>query len=64
MQRRDIVRSSAYAIVAVIKLVAGLVWAGAVGAAIATVIADIILLTVFTIALRRASSPTRSRRRT
>ncbi|MGU3293980.1 lipopolysaccharide biosynthesis protein [Williamsia sp. M5A3_1d] len=55
MQRRDIVRSSAYAVVVVIKLamVAGLVWAGAVGAAIATVIADVILLTVFTIALRR-----------
>ena len=55
MQRRDVVRSASYAIVVVIKLglVAALVAFGAIGAAIATVVADVILLTVFTYYLNR-----------
>ncbi len=58
-QRRDLVRFTAAAVLAVVKLalVAALAFAGAVGAAIATSATDTILLVVFAIALYRKSAP-------
>ncbi len=58
MQRRDVVRSASYTVVVIIKLalVAALVGFGAIGAAIATVVADVILLIVFTYFLNRAAA--------